>query len=269
MLSFLFWNLNGQPLSDAIAAIAEQERVDILILAECKIEPAHLLATLNRSQAAFHFAPSQNDQIIIFSRFAGEYIVPAFESGRYSIRRLALPTRDEIILAAVHFPSKFYWDESSQLLECSVLGNTIADVERQVGHSRTVVVGDLNMNPFEGGVVGAAGLHAVMTRKVAERVTRVVQGRTYPFFYNPMWAHFGDALNKPPGSYYYERAEHVNYFWNTFDQVLIRPQLVDRFRNDQLRILDRAGETSLAKEDGRPDSGSGSDHFPLFFNLDL
>jgi hypothetical protein len=32
-----------------------------------------------------------------------------------------------------------------------------------------------------------------------------------------MWTHFGDGGPGPPGTYFYERAEHVNYFWNTFD----------------------------------------------------
>ena len=44
------------------------------------------------------------------------------------------------------------------------------------------------------------------------------------FFYNPMWGHFGDALDGPPGSYYDARSEAVAYFWNVFDQVLIRTQ---------------------------------------------
>jgi hypothetical protein len=58
-----------------------------------------------------------------------------------------------------------------------------------------VLVGDFNMNPFQEGVVAANGLNAVMARRVAaRRRTRVVQEREYPFFYNPMWGHFGDVV---------------------------------------------------------------------------
>ena len=96
-----------------------------------------------------------------------------------------------------------------------------------------------------------------------------MQGRSYPFFYNPMWGHLGDWSDRPPGSYYYERAEHVSYFWNIFDQVLIRPKLLERFRSDELRIVDQAGDISLRTADGRPDHDTGSDHFPLLFRLDL
>jgi len=188
MLTFLFWNINRKPLSDAIANIAEQESVDILILAECAIEPGALLRTLNRKEPVFHFAPGQSPEIGIFTRFPRRYLKPTFESSRVSIRRLALPAHEEILLAAVHFPSKLFWSDQSQMMECPALSSTIAEQETHVGHSRTVVVGDFNMNPFEEGMVGASGLHAVMARNVAGRGARTVQGRTYPFFYNPMWA---------------------------------------------------------------------------------
>src|SRR5258706_11895269 len=50
-------------------------------------------------------------------------------------------------------------------------------------------------------------LHSVMSREIANRTARTVQGREYPFFYNPMWGHFGDRMSKTAGSYYYDNAE--------------------------------------------------------------
>jgi hypothetical protein len=269
MITFLFWNTNGKPLADAIAAIAKAESVDILLLCECAIEAKDLLNTLNSGDTEFHFADAQNREISIFTRFPGRYFSPVYESDRLSIRRLRLPAIEELLVAVVHFPSKLFWSDESQMFECTNLSNTIVDEEKKAGHARTLLVGDFNMNPFEKGVVSAGGLHAVATRRVAGRGERTVQGRSYPFFYNPMWGHFGDGSQRPAGTYYYERAEHVNYFWNNFDQVLIRPHLMDRFRSDQLRILDSAGETPLSRDNGTPDRVNASDHFPLLFALDL
>ncbi len=269
MLTFLFWNMNGKPLVEAIVELVEEQSVDILILAECEVAPAKLLMALNRNESLFYFAPGLSPRLVMFTKFPDRYVAPAFESDRVSIRRLELPAREEILLALVHFPSKLYWSEDSQMLECTVLAGTIVDEERRAGHSRTVVVGDLNMNPFEKGLVGASGLHATMARNVAERAGRVIQGKPYSFFYNPMWGHLGDWLERPPGSFYYERAEQVTYFWNTFDQVLVRPELLDRFRSKEVRIIDRVGGTSLAMLDGRPDGKNASDHFPLLFKVDL
>jgi len=212
MLTFLFWNTNGKPLVEAIVELVEEQSIDVLMLAECDVAPARLLMALNRNESLFYFAPGQSPRLVMFTRFPDRYVAPAFDSDRISIRRLALPAREEILLALVHLPSKLYWSDDSQMLECTELARTIGDEERHAGHSRTIVVGDRNMNPFEKGLVGASGLPATMARTVAERASRVIQGKPYSFFYNPMWGHLGDWLERPPGSFYYERAEQVTYF---------------------------------------------------------
>jgi endonuclease/exonuclease/phosphatase family metal-dependent hydrolase len=132
-----------------------------------------------------------------------------------------------------------------------------------------VVFGDFNMNPFEFGVVAAGGLNAVMSRRIAARSTRTVQGRQYRFFYTPMWGLLGDAKGDTAGSYFYDSSEHVNYFWNVFDQVLLRPELAKDFDSSRLRILTSAGARSLTRLDGRPDDITASDHLPIVFELDF
>lgn len=82
-----------------------------------------------------------------------------------------------------------------------------------------------------------------------------------------MWGFFGDSRSDTAGSYFYDSTEHVNYFWHLFDQVLIRPELAERFDAGQLRILTSAGERSLVRPDGRPDDGDSSDHLPIVFEL--
>jgi hypothetical protein len=60
-----------------------------------------------------------------------------------------------------------------------------------------------------------------------------------------MWGYFGDALDGPPGTYYDSRSEPVTYFWNIFEQVLIRPTLLDAFVPASLKILDSDGDETL------------------------
>ena len=83
------------------------------------------------------------------------------------------------------------------------------------------------------------------------------------------WNHFGDTGETPAGTFYYERAEHVNYFWNMFDQVLLRPELLTQFRNEDLNILTTDGVNSFLSERGTPDAEVASDHLPILFRLDL
>jgi hypothetical protein len=175
----------------------------------------------------------------------------------------------DIVLAALHLPSKLHPNESSQILACTRWAETIAQAERQTGHTRTVVVGDLNMNPFEAGIVGAGGFHATMVRAQALRGQRTVSGQLYPFFYNPMWGCFGERDGTPAGTYFYDSSEHVNYYWNMFDQVLLRPSLVGRLSRKGIEIVTHAGAVSLLSANGRPDKSVGSDHLPILFGLDL
>jgi hypothetical protein len=58
------------------------------------------------------------------------------------------------------------------------------------------------------------------------------------------------------------------YFWNILDQVLIRPALLDVFR-DEIAIVDTVDGRSLLDERGRPCQQIGSDHLPIHFQLRL
>jgi len=270
MLSFLFWNVNRKPLQAIIANLVLQHKVDVLMLAECSIAPAVLLRALNQSgESKYHYAPSICKKVQLFTSFDDKLIRPIFEADRLTIRRLSLQGRMDILLAVTHFHSKLRWSDGSQAFECVELANSIRIVEKQVGHARTVLVGDLNMNPFEDGVVSTIGLNAVMSRLIAGRKARVVQAKEWPFFYNPMWSLLGDASPGPPGTYYYSGSEHKTYFWNMFDQVLIRPDVLDLFSNQDLRIVENDGNISFLSATGLPDVKIVSDHLPIFFTLKL
>jgi len=178
-----------------------------------------------------------------------------------------MPHRLPILLACVHLPSKLNRSPDSQLLDCFDLARQIGVEEQRAGHSRTIVVGDFNLNPFENGMVSSSGLNSVMSRQVASRGSRTVDDRVLPFFYNPMWTRFGDGVDTT--SYFYDASEPVNYYWNIFDQVLIRPELANRFDTTKLEILRDAGPISLVSGNGRPDRRVGSDHLPIRFEVEF
>jgi hypothetical protein len=274
VITFLCWNLNRRPIHHRIGELARSRDVDVLILLECAIEVGDLLGALNEgNRPIFRYAPNRaeapEESIKIFTRFPSEFLDPLEDGTRYTVRHLRLPMCTDVVLAALHLPSKLHSSESSQILACSQWAEMIAQVERRAGHTRTVVVGDLSMNPFEAGVVGAGGFHATMARAQALQGQRTVSGQQYPFFYNPMWGCFGERDETPPGTYFYDSSEHVSYYWNMFDQVLLRPSLVDRLSTTGIEIVTRAGAVSLLSANGRPDKSVGSDHLPILFGLEL
>ena len=269
-MTFLFWNLKKRNLHENIERLVSRYEIDVLMFAEFSTEPQLLLKTLNPNMPEFHYIPGRIcRKIEVFARFPHDFITTVYENDRLTIRHLKLQKMMDVLLAVGHFPSKNYWDDPSQASECVELSGEIREAEKGIGHSRTILVGDFNMNPFEAGIVNANGFNAVMSRSIAERNSRIVQNREYPFFYNPMWSLLGDASPGPPGTYYRSGSEHRNFFWYMFDQVLIRPDLLSSFSNEELRILDSDGAASFMTSHGTPDGHAVSDHLPILFRLRL
>jgi endonuclease/exonuclease/phosphatase (EEP) superfamily protein YafD len=270
MVTVLFWNVNRKPLGGVLASLAERHNVDILLTAECTEQPESVLGQLNRSGQKYRHVEGACEALVTFTRLSRPSLRPIYEEKRLIVHRLIPSGRSGgLHLAAVHLPSKWNWSAASRSAECEELARSIRKVEAKAGHTRTVLVGDLNMNPFEDGIVKANGLNATMTRAIAQRETRTVQSRKYAFFYNPMWGRFGDATEGSPGTYYYDESGHVAFFWHTFDQVLIRPALLPFFRNEDLEVLTNDGSRGLLTQTGKPSTSVGSDHLPILFRLDL
>jgi hypothetical protein len=269
MPNFLFWNINRKPLQDVIAEAAHGLGVDVLLLAESASDPAQMLLRLNLIKTSYFFIRSLSPRISMYVRFDPTFVHVLDEGERYSISRVRLPARKEILLVTAHLPSKREFSGSSQTQECARLSRLILSAEESAGHRRTLFIGDVNVNPFEDGMVAAGSFHAVMTKDLAMRGARTVQGEKYPFFYNPMWGHFGDRVDGPPGTFFYEKAEHTVFFWNIFDQVLLRPELAVNFRHEDLTILSTVGNRSLVTSAGKPDTSHASDHLPVLLRLEF
>jgi hypothetical protein len=270
MITFLFWNTCGNAPAKTIASIARAYDVDMLLLAECSLSIAEMLDALNQKEKlAFHASPSLCERITIYSRYSHQYIQAVDESDYYTVRHIRLPARQDFLLAVVHLRSKWHQDRDSQTLESADLADDIRATEKRAGTQKSLLVGDLNMNPFEPGVAGAKGLHAVMTRERAIKGDRTIAGKQYPFFYNPMWGLYGDVAEGPPGTYHYEATTQLAYFWHMFDQVLVRPELIPFFDPKTVKIIETADGINLLTKRGIPDKKQASDHLPLLFKLKL
>lgn len=210
MMTFLFWNMGGEGSKktpeevvaetarearrlDVLRNLAESRNVDVVMLAECPVDARRVLSELNRGtrQKGLQFREADSDsqckKILIFPRFPARFLLRRSEGPRFTGRLISLPEpRPPLVLFVVHFGSKLYKSDASQTLAAPGFSQIVKDLEKKAKHDRTLIVGDFNMNPFEDGVVGAEGLNAAMTRWVAEKVERKIEGVKYPFFYNPM-----------------------------------------------------------------------------------
>lgn len=187
----------------------------------------------------------------------------------YSILRVDLTPRPDVLVVAAHMVSLLEKERHDVDQELEAMSAAIREAEDRAGHSRTVLVGDLNANPFDPGVASARGLHGVMSRVIAGRDTRRVSHRDYPMFFNPMWGFFGDDEWRAAGTYYREGSGgHLVYYWHMYDQVLIRPALLPGYQPDSVQIITNVGGTRLTRSDWRPDRDVGSDHLPVRVQLD-
>lgn len=269
MTRFLFWNVNKKPMADLIALAMRQYDIDMLILAECDVSVGRMLTSLNKEEHGFFHIKSYCDRITIYSRYSSNFVKALWEDARTTMQEVTLPQRMSFLLVATHLPSRRYWDETELALETARISKVIRGREESLGHRRTVVVGDFNMDPFETGVLASHSLHGVMTRDLALEKERTVNGEIYPFFYNPMWSCFGDRSPGPPGTFFYKSTSPNSQYWHLFDQVLIRPELLSCLPPEGVQILDKVGRMSLVDERGRPDRKLVSDHLPILFELDL
>lgn len=283
----LFWNINKKPLTENIARLVGGHDVQIVLLAESAYldTPELLLDRLN----APPFTLSGDRRFSHITRGPVSPRVQVFARGpfsrwrslkvrsRYTIWRVTTESGNTLLLTAAHFPSVWEEQGDEQRKTAVDLREDMDAVERFYTNEARgvkgfkgaplVIVGDLNANPFDAGIAGVYGLNATQRRAVAGEGVRELDGRFYPFLYNPMWQFYGTREGAAPGTYYCRLSRPVCYDWFILDQVLIRPSLLTLMDDASVKILASDGVVSLVQgNDSRPRKGL-SDHLPLVFTL--
>jgi endonuclease/exonuclease/phosphatase family metal-dependent hydrolase len=268
MANFLFWNTNGKPIVNEVASACLENAVDILILAEFESGVEKLLLALNKDSEQVYFEQPFNlsDRLKFVTRYPVDTVQSLRDGQGFAARLIKPPVGVEVLLFAVHLPSKLHRSAEEQTLFSVRLSQAIRECEEQVGHANSLIIGDLNMDPFDDGMVAADGLHGVMDKSLARTGGRTVDGERRPFFYNPMWSRLGDETAGPPGTYFY-RGGQLSRFWHTFDQILLRPSILPYYSASKLKVVTKVGDRDLVAN-GRID-GSVSDHLPILVGLSI
>lgn len=286
MLTVLFWNLQRKPLEEAVTCLAREHAADILVLAEAEgINEARLLDQLAAAlpQRLYRAAPTPPAaRLRLFTNLPyGAVDLLQDSDPRYLFHRVTTPD-SVLLLVSIHAPSKvFTATERERTNYFARLSERIREREEETfgpdsSTWRTLLVGDLNADPWEPGVIAATCLNAVLARHLARRGTRLYQGREYPVFFNPMWRHLGDAVEGPPGSCYFTLGQDDDTSWHLYDQALLRPALLDRLPQDGVRLLTsftQTGRTTPVPLIRRQGVGAGtphrdySDHLPVLLHL--
>ena len=270
-MKFLFWNIHKN--INAISYlhnIVREEEIDVVGIAEYPQEYTTDNVLRSYPRTFLYLKPIvDNEKVKIFYRNSRVNIANKMNRRFVTVKQISSLGR-KVSLIFCHLPSKINCNEDEQLSRAIAINREINEYEQTNANSRlTIVCGDFNMNPFEKGMVHCEAFHAVMDKRIAMRRSRTVLDTDYYFFYNPMWSCFGDSgKGGIPGTYFFNSSNSIQYFWNMFDQVLIRPELIPYFDNESLKIVTIGKSYNLLNIDGRINT-SISDHLPIMFNLKI
>jgi hypothetical protein len=270
MTTFLLWNVQKKDLSGLVVRLVKEHRVGVVVLVERPERDEALLQAL-RETGRFTRVESHN-RIGVYTRLGRSACVrlrPPVDDERMDFWHLCPGGRTDMLLAAVHGLDRVNYGDDRRGLHFQRLTANVGQLERQLNHKRTAVVGDFNASPFETAVAGALGLHAIRMSEVGGRDHRIIMQQRYEFFYNPMWTCYGRGDPSPPATYYFNGSDVYELFWRMLDQVVVRPQMLPYFPERSLRIVRRAGLTSLLTAAGLPNETDASDHLPLVFRIKL
>lgn len=275
MVTVVFWNIAKKPaVLPHLACLARAHDIDVFLIAECPRDVSSALTALNGLSIG-HYVESYSGEgkvraltRLSTGRFFHRFTGLASDLTVWSLETLGTVPGDEVLLAAVHLSSKMGgFNDEDQATASREVVEELNQAEDRLGHRNTALVGDFNMNPYDAGMTSAACFHGQMTRGLAGKPDRVYREQPRRRFYNPMWGLFGDRSEGPPGSYYFGSSVPHNHYWQLFDQLLLRKELMDHLT--ELRILTMDGIHSLIDTEGIPDRDQFSDHLPILFRLDV
>ncbi|MEO2091501.1 MAG: endonuclease/exonuclease/phosphatase family protein [Gemmataceae bacterium] len=268
MAKFLLWNVQRKRLDRLVVELVEAEGIDVVMLVE---RPA-VLPPLTAAFAHRGFVVvTSEDRFAVYAKpeiGLTPYPLPV-PPIRANVYRWVGGSQLDGLMALVHGHDRRNKSDGTRAAYLRGVVAAVREAEVQLGHKRSIILGDFNANPFDPAVVGANGLHALGIRQVRGRTNRTFLGQEADFFYNPMWRLFGHGRDAGGATHHFAGYDEVELIWHMLDQVVIRPEALDRFPEHELKIFTRIGTTNLWDAVEVPDTEAASDHLPVIFRWDL
>ena len=272
-MNFLFWNIHRDgAFFDVICEMVKENSIGVAMFAEFpEGEQSRLLLALRKVNHLFRYVQTvKKVKVEVFTILPESELVTILDERRFTVKRYYSRTLNKnfnLVLCHLISKSNDSNAEVNQAEEVRYVVQAINEMEKAQANELTIVCGDLNMNPFEEGMVGSSCFNAVMDKTIAQNLKRTVGNRKFKMFYNPMWGLLGDnGRSIVSGTHFHNPHHHIQYFWNMFDQVLIRPGVIPYFTDRYLRILTGTKSVSLLTVNHTMRT-IYSDHLPIKFTI--
>ena len=268
-IKYIFWNIKGKNLFEPIVRLILENNIDIIALTETDLLDVHCLINElrlnNQDWKLVEICPVSDIKLLAKRDIR---ILVHEESKRFSTYKL-YNENDLYLLNVLHLDSAMYKDESARSQKATYISQILRKTEESMFKNqeyKTITIGDFNLQPYSQGVIGYYGFNATMSKSKAKNITRKVDDEQKYFYFNPMWKLMGD--NRLVQGTYYNNSDQQDrsMFWYTFDQLLIRPFLIDKFNWDFFEIIEGTRNYSFIKN-GIINKMQYSDHLPLKFEI--
>ena len=278
-MNFLFWNIKGRSIADGmpllgvLQKIVRAESIDLIALAEYKEYSEQLDSALvsNNTFTRLKKLSSKIEKVDVFyDPQKIEVNIAQNNELSTALRIKSKETGVNINGFFCHLPSKIHRNADEQREYAIDYMEEVVSYEEQTSCNKTFICGDFNMSPYEEGMVCSRGFHSIMDANVTRKYpSRNVNKKQYSTFYNPMWGLVGDlGRGDVAGSYYYNGYKSSEYFWYMYDQVILRPSLLDYFDNSKLRVITQGESYNLLDNKSKINT-IYSDHLPISFTLNF
>ena len=268
-IKYIFWNIKGKNLFEPIVRLILENNIDIIALTETDLLDVHCLINelrLNNQDWKLVEICPVSDTKLLAKRDIRTLVHE--ESKRFSTYKL-YNENDLYLLNVLHLDSAMYKDEYARSQKATNISQILRKTEESMFKNeeyKTITIGDFNLQPYSQGVIGYYGFNATMSKSKAKNISRKVDDEQKYFYFNPMWKLMGD--NRLVQGTYYNNSDQQDrsMFWYTFDQLLIRPFLIDKFNWDFFDIIEGTRNYSFIRN-GIINKTQYSDHLPLKFEI--
>ncbi len=268
-IKYIFWNIKGKNLFEPIVRLILENNIDIIALTETDLLDVHCLINElrlnNQDWKLVEICPVSDIKLLAKRDIR---ILVHEESKRFSTYKL-YNENDLYLLNVLHLDSAMYKDEYARSQKATNISQILRKTEESMFKNeeyKTITIGDFNLQPYSQGVIGYYGFNATMSKSKAKNISRKVDDEQKYFYFNPMWKLMGD--NRLVQGTYYNNSDQQDrsMFWYTFDQLLIRPFLIDKFNWDFFDIIEGTRNYSFIRN-GIINKTQYSDHLPLKFEI--
>ena len=258
-MKILFWNLKNNSNGKWVSEIIRENDIDIALFAEYqRTSFKNVLSNLQNYIKYDGYGACE--KITLLCKQTVETKVRR-EQNRYTLYSCKVDNISYNIVG-VHLPAPPSSDSNDRKNIIRNVVQDIAEQERKEKNWLTIVIGDFNCNPFDEEVIQKDSFNAVLFKPLIKKQEVIrYNDREWRRFYNPI-IHFLSEDTNTYGSLYYSSGSAPLY-WNSFDQVLVRKELIDNISSlEYIREITGKKLIKVVKP-----NDSISDHLPLLVNI--